>query len=136
MGAPSSGIAAGRLRVGEPRTERLLDEIVHHRLRRVINPVALALRELRDGVAALQLAFPVFQFGNGLLEDVAKRVKAQALSSRRRARRSCSGRRDRRSVVVIALKRRLVRALSSLDEDVVWNVQAVDERVRLQTIRR
>ena len=126
-----SGIAACRLGVCEPRSERLLDEIVHHRLGRVIDAVALPLRELRDRLAVFQLSFAVLQLGDGLLEDVAESVETDAfLHVAARGVVVAAAKVEERSG--IALEGRLVRALLSLDEYVVRNAQAVDERIRLE----
>ena len=124
-----AGIAARRLGVREPRPERLLDEIVHHRLGRVIDAVALALRQLCDRLAAFKLAFAIFQFGNGLLEDVAEDVEAEAFLHVAARSVVVSGAEvDER--VRIALQRRFVRTLSGFGENMVRNAQAVDQRVR------
>src|SRR4029077_4696986 len=126
-----SGVAAGLLRVGEPRAERLLDQVVHHRLRRVIDAVALAFGKLGDRLASFELSFTVLQLGDRLLQNMAERIKAEAFLHVASCRVIvAAGKIEERTR--ITLQGSFVRALSSLREDVVRNVQFVDKRVSLE----
>src|SRR5262249_6645670 len=121
-------IAACRFCIREPRPERLFYEIVHHLFRGVIDSVAFSLRKFRDCLAPLELSFPVLQLGNGLLEDMAKRIETEALPHVTTCRVIITAAKVEQGSGV-AFKRSLVGALPGAGKNMVGNAQSVDERV-------
>ena len=67
------------LQLQQARPDRAVHEPLHDPLRGVIHAVGLASGELVDGLPAVDIRLPHFQFGDALLEDVAERVETERL---------------------------------------------------------
>src|SRR5207249_4052542 len=98
---------------------------------RVVDAIALSLRQPCDRLAPFKLAFAILQLGDGLLENMAEDVKADAFLHVA-ARGVIVAAAEIEERLLIAFERGLVCALPGLREYVVGNAQAVDERVRLK----